>query len=253
MNKFKLMLSTILVSVIPMVAVTANVSALTYNNSSDSTCHVSTVGTGSRTNAFTIDGNEATAYVQVEGNTSCKETISLASWNAAYGTSSFQPAANQRYYTGKTITLDYGKHYVAIPVNTVCMFQADIVLGSNPKGPNNNANYTAASLIGFKQVFAGICSQPAAPTTTTTVTVNNTPTNVNTNVNKNTTTVVNNTTPTTPAPTTPAPSTPAATTETQPTALVNTGPGNYIAIFVAVSLIGAIAHNLVVKRRALNS
>jgi hypothetical protein len=187
---------TLMTLATPALVNIGSASAQTFNDGGSSCSVMLPDGSGlTKPSAFVVTPNNPNVVetkVIVKGDASCKETVSVAGWNAPYGSTNFQPYASQRLVQGKTYTdLGVGTSTLYVLVNNACDYQADLVLGSSPTN-NGTANY-GDNLMGYKEFDAGTCQAPAAPAPVTPAPVTPAPT------------------PTTPAPTTPTPTpTPAA-------------------------------------------
>src|ERR1039458_8704587 len=94
---FRNLIATALIAVMPLgVMASASATTQTFNNGGKG-CTVEEVAP--KTDAFTIgtlNGQPvATTNILVKGSKTCLETVSVASWNAPFGSSNFQPYASQ--------------------------------------------------------------------------------------------------------------------------------------------------------------
>lgn len=146
--------------------------------------------------SFIVKGNTATTTFTVSGKDNCVAVVSLASWQAPYGSTDFTPYKQQKLLYKKTESFTPGTHTMSIQLGTDCYYQADLIRGSSPTAPDGTADYEVPQLIDYVQGGTKVCEPPKEPA----------------------------------APTAPAtPTTPAAPQPT-PSTLVNTGPGAIIII-----------------------
>ena len=115
-----------------------------------------------KTSAFNYSGNLATVPLSITGPSSCKATISVASWNAPAGVNGFRPFENQQFFSGRTLKLGPGSYNVHVDIRTVCNFQTDVLNGSRQKSLGGNANY-GSELMGYLQVSKGVCPDFTPP------------------------------------------------------------------------------------------
>ncbi len=137
-------------------------SAMTFNNGGAG-CSVE--GLMPLRSAFNVSGSIATTMVQVDGPASCRETVTLSSWNAPQGSANLRPFQNQQFFTSRTFVLGPGQHSLSVRVNNSCSFQVDVLLGSNPRSAAGDANFSPDQVIGFLLVSGAACPAPTpAPT-----------------------------------------------------------------------------------------
>lgn len=162
-------------------------------------------------NSFIINGDTATTTLKVAGEAGCTATMTLASWQAPYGSSNFHPYAEQKLLYTKTETFTPGQYTMSVQLAD-CDYQVDLVRGTAATATDGTPNYAGGQLLDFIQAGNKVCEPP----------------------------VVVPPAPTTPTPTTPAPT--PITTAATPTTLVNTGPGAIIIIGVLAAVSGYIFH-----------
>ncbi|HSX46030.1 MAG TPA: hypothetical protein VLG27_03450, partial [Candidatus Saccharimonadia bacterium] len=162
MKLLRNLIATAILAVMPL-AMTTSASAQTFNNGGNG-CSV--VELAPLNKAFTVSGNTASTTVQVNGPATCKETVSLASWNAPVNSPNFRPFASQSLVAKKTVTLGVGQHVLSIPINSACAYQVDLVLGSRATNASGTADYTPDVMMGYLQVFNKMCTitPPTPPT-----------------------------------------------------------------------------------------
>ena len=148
----------------PAIVSVAPASAQTFNNGGNGCSVMLPDGSGLvKPNAFrkTDNPNVVETEVVVKGDKNCRETVSVAGWNAPYGSTDFQPYANQRLVQGKTFTnlsQRAAPYKLYVLVNPSCDYQADLVLGSSPTN-NGTANY-GDNLMGYTKFHVGTCQAP---------------------------------------------------------------------------------------------
>lgn len=169
-------------------------------------------------NSFTVSGNIATTTFDVKGLSGCIATLSMASWQAPYGSTDFTPFKDQKLLYTKTADFTSGRHTFSIQIDETCYYQVDMVRGTTPTASDGTADYRTGQVqvLDFVQGGSKACEPPVTPPATTT--------------------------PSTPA--TPA----AAATTPAPTKLVNTGPGA-IVIIGLLAVIGGYIFHIRHKRR----
>lgn len=164
---------------------------------------------------YTVNAQKTavSTVIDVRGDAVCKKTVTIVSWKATDGNFTY-PITGQTQYAHVTETLGVGTHTITVPIPN-CYFQIDLLNGTSTTAPDGTPNYVAGQLLGWLQGDSGNCTQP------------------------------------TPTPT-PTPVTPSTTTtvQYQPTTLVNTGPGDVIALFGLTTLVGFIVHRLYSRRAA---
>ncbi len=208
---------------IPMSLNTSvSAAAVPAQNTNTATCSIAFVGTtddqGKSTSKFTNNGNSTvSATLVVKGDSNCQQTISVASWRAPYGINGFAPLVKQTLLNSSTTTYGVGSHTLTVKVAD-CMYQVDVTHGTNPTV--NGTPVYGSTLFGWVQAGTTVC-EPAPVTPVVPVT------------------------PATPTPVVPVQ--PAAPVE--PTVLPNTGAGNTIALFGAVTIAAAFTHRAFMRRR----
>lgn len=166
--------------------------------------------------SFTVSGDTATSTFKVTGSAGCSMAVTIATWQAPYGSTNFQPYSQQKLIAAKTETFTNGTHTMTSPI-AKCYYQVDLIRGIAATGPDGSASYVYPQLIDWLQSGSTVCTKPTpAPTPTPT--------------------------PTPAATTTPTPTPTATTTTATPTALANTGPGAVIIIFILAAIGGFIFH-----------
>lgn len=197
-----------LVGLMLVIGLRATSSAAADANSA--TCLISPVvlanGLG-ELKSFTVNGDTATTSFTVNGLAGCSVTVTLASWQAPFGSTNFLPIASQKLLFSKTSSFTPGQYTMSIQINPDCFYQVDVVRGSSPTAADGTPNYTSP-LIDFIQAGSTVCQPPPVPVT----------------------------------PASAATPTPTATTPTTPTTLVNTGPGAVIVVGVLAAIGGTIFH-----------
>lgn len=114
-----------------------------------------------------IEGNKVTASFTVTG-TNCTTPVTLAVWKAP--SANGQPINKQVLYGFTTSTFGPGNHTISAAIPD-CYFQADLLLGSNPKAPDGTANYayqngkilTNSPLRDYKYGGNKVCEEPKTP------------------------------------------------------------------------------------------
>lgn len=163
--------------------------------------------------SFSVSNNTATATFVVTGDPGCSETVSIAVWQAPYGSSDYQPYSQQKFISSNSADFTPGTYTISIPLPN-CDYQVDLIRGSSVTGPDITANYVYPQLIDWLQAGSTICEPPVVVSSTETV-----------------------------PPTTPATPTP------QPTTLINTGAGDVIGLFAITVISAAMLHRIYIRRR----
>jgi len=182
--------------------------------------------------SFTTSGSTATANFDISGGAGCNEAVTVAVWRAPYGSTNFQPYAQQVLLSTKTANYNSGNNSVTVSLPD-CDYQVDVLRGIAATGPDGTANYVYPQIVDWLQAGNVTCEPPAAPTPKPTVVTTTKPP----------ITPPPNTTPI-PLVTTPTP-TPTVVTaaQTTTTPLPNTGPGAVIVVFIAAVIGGALFHH----------
>ncbi len=160
--------------------------------------------------SFTVKDNVATTHFKVTGPKGCSADVSLASWQAPYGSTDFLPLNDQKLLYKKTTSFTPGNYSMSIQTAD-CDYQIDVVRGSSATAADGSPNYAGGQLVDFLQQHVKACEPPVTPPAT------NTP----------------KATPT---------KTSAPISTAAPTTLVNTGPGAVVIIGLLAVASGYVFH-----------
>jgi hypothetical protein len=130
-----------------MLAVPVQASAATE----DAVCTVAMTGSTNTANKagsrWTLTSNgSATGTIKVTGNANCKQTVTIAAWEAPNGENG-RPYDQQKLVSHFTETYSVGTHSISIAVPD-CFYQLDMIRGANAAGINGTAQYQPGSLLG---------------------------------------------------------------------------------------------------------
>lgn len=160
MNKIKLIIAgTVAAATMATGTAVVNAQSNTANK-----CSAKPAALGQWGKAFTVNGNKVTATFTVEG-TNCTVPVNLAVWERPTAEGINDQVFNN--YSQKTF--GPGKHSLTATLPN-CMWQADVVEGSNPKAADGTANYqyqngkfVDGGLRDFLKGGYGICETPEKP------------------------------------------------------------------------------------------
>lgn len=159
MNKVKALIASAVV-VTGMVGATAAVKAQANNANK---CAVEPAALNAWGNGLSVNGQSVSASFTVKGS-NCVTPVTLAVWERPTA----EGIRDQKLFDFATVTVGPGRHTNAITVDLPeCMWQADIVEGADPKGPDGTADYMklvngewVGNLRDFKKGGSGVCTTP---------------------------------------------------------------------------------------------
>ncbi len=164
---------------------------------------------------MTANGNVVTTKFNIPASCGSR-VIGLATYERHNDSS---PLSTQRIYSTTEAMYTPGDHTITNTVPDGCFYQEDLWVGEAPQQLADNVHYAYGQNDPYvaQAILAGSKDCLTVPT---------------------------------PVPTpTPTPvATAASVTPAQPTQLVNTGPGNMVAIFAAVTVAGAMLHRTVLRK-----
>jgi len=129
-------------------------------------CSVKAVGNkntaGNADSRFKLNSDgTVSATFEVKGGKDCKQTVTLATWQAPDGDKG-RPYELQKLFAHKTGTFGVGKHTLTVKLPN-CFYQVDLVRGSNPTGPNGTPIYEAGRMMGSLHGGTKKCEEPKKP------------------------------------------------------------------------------------------
>ena len=121
-------------------------------------------GAGSR---FVLNNDgTVSATFKVEGDSTCKMAVSLASWQAPDALKG-RPYDQQKLFAHMSGTYGVGTYTLTVKLPT-CYYQVDLVRGTSPTGPNGSPVYDDALMMGSLHGGTKTCvdTPPTTPPTT---------------------------------------------------------------------------------------